>query len=158
MQGVIRYPCVAGKNCFLHRNRTVSRRNISFAVKLSVVRLILLQNVVDGRQQHPSNGNNSFLVTSALLNRKIPIADFRIALNPNSTECALNQQWLNVSARSGNSGSLFLPALSLFCGVSPAHEHKCLEEGNTDISTPISAITEMAEKVWIPSTDITRLS
>lgn len=37
-------------------------------------------------------------------------------------------------------------------------EDKCFEEGNTDISTPISAITEIAEKVWIPGTDITRLS
>lgn len=78
-------------------------------VKLSVVRLVLLQNVVDGGQQHPRNGNNSFLVTSALLNRKIPIADFRVVLCSNSTKYTLNQQWLNVSACSGNSGSLFLP-------------------------------------------------
>lgn len=46
------------KNCFLHCNRTVSRRNICLVVKLSVVRLVLLQNVVDGGQQHPGNGNN----------------------------------------------------------------------------------------------------
>lgn len=94
------------KNSFPHRNRTVSRRNIFLAVKLGIVRLIFLQNVVDGGQQHSGNGNNSFLVTSALLNGKIPIADFWIALN---LKCAMNQQWLNVSACSGNSGSLFLP-------------------------------------------------
>ena len=107
------------KNSFLHRDRTVSRRNICLVVKLGIVRLVLLQNVVDGGQQHPCNGNNSFLVTSAPLNRKIPIADFRIALNPNSTERALNQQWLNVSACSGNSGSLFLPGALIVLRCKP---------------------------------------
>ena len=40
------------KNCFLHRNRTVSRRNICFVVKLGIVRLVLLQNVVDRTGVH----------------------------------------------------------------------------------------------------------
>ena len=63
------------KNSLLYRNRTVSRRSICLAVKIGVVKFIFLQNVVDGSQQHPCNGNNSFLVTSALLNRKIPELD-----------------------------------------------------------------------------------
>ena len=86
------------KNCFLYRNRTVSRRNIYFVGKLSIVRLVLLQNVVDGSQQHSCNSDNSFLVTSALFNRKIPIADFRVALGANRAQSTLNQQSLNVSA------------------------------------------------------------
>jgi len=50
-----------------------------------------------------------------------------------------------------------LPALSLFCGVSPAHEHRCLAVKNTDISTPISDIIAIAEKGFlIPGTVDTR--
>ena len=51
-----------------------------------------------------------------------------------------------------------MPALSLFCGVSPAQEQRCFEVGNTDISTPISEIMPIAAKDWIPGADITRLN
>ena len=50
----------------------------------------------------------------------------------------------------------FFPALSLFCGVRPAQEQRCLDEGNTDISTPISEIIPIAAKLWIPGTVETR--
>ena len=40
----------------------------------------------------------------------------------------------------------FFPALSLFCGVRPAHEQRCFEVGNTDISTPISEMIPIAAK------------
>lgn len=92
MQSVIRLPLpLQDKNSFLRRDRTVSRRNICLSVKFGVVGVILFQNVVDGGEQHPSNGNNGLLVTSALLNRKIPIADFRVTLSTNSTERTLSQ-------------------------------------------------------------------
>jgi hypothetical protein len=42
---------------------------------------------------------------------------------------------------------LIVPALSLFCGVSPAQEHRCLEELKTDISLPISPIIAIAVKI-----------
>ena len=61
------------------------RGNICFAVKLGVVRLVLIQNVIDSSEQYPSNGNNSFFVTSALLNREIPIADFWVTFSMNGT-------------------------------------------------------------------------
>jgi hypothetical protein len=44
------------------------------------------------------------------------------------------------------------PALSLFCGTNPAQEHRCFAVGNTDISTLISEIIEIAEINWIPGT------
>ena len=44
----------------------------------------------------------------------------------------------------------------MFCGVRPAQEHRCFEVGNTDISTPISEITPIEAKVWIPCTVVTR--
>ncbi len=43
----------------------------------------------------------------------------------------------------------FLQAISLFCGVRPAHEQRCLEVGNTDISTPLSESFPIAAKVCI---------
>ena len=65
------------KNCFLYRNRTVSRRNIYFVGKLSIVRLVLLQNVVDGSQQHSGNSDDSLSVTTTLVECKVTISDFR---------------------------------------------------------------------------------
>lgn len=39
----------------------------------------------------------------------------------------------------------FLLALSLFAGVSPAQEHRCLADSKTPISAPISEMTNKAE-------------
>ena len=52
---------------------------------------------------------------------------------------------------------LFLLELSLFCGVRPAKDPRCLEVEHTDISTPISGIIPMTAKVWIVSTVDTRM-
>src|SRR5574344_222359 len=51
----------------------------------------------------------------------------------------------------------FFPALSLFCGVRPAQEQRCFEDGNTDISAPISESTPIAAKERIPGTVEMRL-
>lgn len=71
---------------FFHRNSPVNRRKFGLSVEFGVVRLVLFQDVVDGSQQHSCNSDNSFLVTPALFNGKIPIADFRVALDANRTE------------------------------------------------------------------------
>jgi hypothetical protein len=41
-------------------------------------------------------------------------------------------------------------ALSLFAGVTPAHEHKAFTSDQTDISTPISPIIKIADISSIP--------
>lgn len=50
----------------LHGNCSMFRRSVNVSIKLGIVGFILLENVVDGSQQHPCNGNDSFFVTSAL--------------------------------------------------------------------------------------------
>jgi len=52
------------KNSFLHRDRTVSRRNICPVVKLGVVRLILLQNVVDAERLHAIISTHLYVLCS----------------------------------------------------------------------------------------------
>ena len=50
----------------LHRNRPMLRWSVDVSIKLGIVGFILLEKVVDGGQQHPCNGNDSFFVTPAL--------------------------------------------------------------------------------------------
>src|SRR5277367_3549349 len=47
---------------------------------------------------------------------------------------------------------LFLPALRLLPGQRPAHELKCLAEGNCFMSAPVSAKMLAALRSWIPGT------
>ena len=50
-----------------------------------------LENVVDGGQQYSGNGNDGFLVSSALFERKVTISDFRELLGADGTKSALNK-------------------------------------------------------------------
>ena len=79
------------------------------SIKLGIVGLILLENVVNGSEQHSCNGNDSFFVTPALFQVFIAPADLRIALLADCTQCTLNEQRLDVCSGSANSGSFFLP-------------------------------------------------
>ena len=137
---------------FFHRNLTVCRRSVALSVEFRVVRLVLLEHIVDRRKEHSGNGNNGFLVPTALFESQVAITDFRELLGTNGTERTLNKQWLDVSTGSTDSGGFLL------CGVSPAQEQRCFEVGNTDISTPISEIMPIAAKDWIPGAGITRPS
>ena len=85
------------------------RRPVALAVKFGIVRFIFLEHIVDGREQHPGNGDNGFLVAPAFFERKIAIADFRELPGTNRTEGALNQQRLDVGAGPADSGSFLLP-------------------------------------------------
>ena len=64
----------------------------ALSVEFRIVRLVLLEHVVNGREQHPGNGDNGFLVSPAFLECKIAIADFWKLLGTNRTESALNKQ------------------------------------------------------------------
>jgi hypothetical protein len=96
-------------------------------------------------------------VTAVLFNKKIPIADSRIAFGADCTQCTLNRQRLAISTCTTDTSGFLLSALSLFCGVSPAQEQRCFELGNTDISTQISEMIPTAANDWIPGTVETRL-
>lgn len=73
------------------------RGSVCPAIEFGIVRLILFENVVNGSEQHSCDGNDRFLVTSALFNRKIPIANFWVALRANGIKSTLNKQRLDVS-------------------------------------------------------------
>ena len=70
----------------LDGNGSMFWRSVRPAIEFGIVRLILFEDVINGSEQHSGNSNNRFLMTSALFNRKIPTADFRIALFANRTK------------------------------------------------------------------------
>ena len=84
------------------------RRSVDVSIKLGVVGFILLEDVVDDRQQHPCNGNDSFFVTPALFQVFVASADFRIALLTDRAQRALNEQRFDVSPGSAHSGGFLL--------------------------------------------------
>lgn len=53
---------------------------ISFAIELRIVRFVFLEYVVDGGQQHSGDGDNRFLVASALFQILITVKDFQVFL------------------------------------------------------------------------------
>ena len=55
----------------------MSRWPIILAVEFRVVGFILLEHIVDSCKEHPGNGDDGFLVTSALFESEIAISDFR---------------------------------------------------------------------------------
>ena len=134
-------------------------RTVILAVELVIIRLVFLEHVVDGGQQHSGNGDNRFLVASALFQILITVKDFWVfLLRFNGGKGALYEQRLDVGPSAADPGGFFFPALSLFCGVSPAQEQQCFEVGNMDIFTPISEMMPIAAKDWIPGAVITMLS
>ena len=74
------------------------------SIKLGIVGFILLENVVNGSEQHSCNGNDSFFVTPALFQVFIASADLRIAFLADCAKRTLNKQRLDVSTGSANSG------------------------------------------------------
>ena len=55
----------------------MSRWPVAHAVEFRVVRFVLLEHIVDSCKEHPGNGDDGFLVTSALFESEIAVADFR---------------------------------------------------------------------------------
>ena len=86
VQCVMRYPyCCRDKSSFIYHIERCRWRNCCIELKLGVVRSVFIQNVAVG------NVNNGILVTDALLNRKITIADFRALFYLNSIEWAASK-------------------------------------------------------------------
>ena len=72
-------------------NFPVCRRSVSLAVELRGVRFIFLEHIVDGREQHPGDGDNGLFMSPAFLECKIAIADFRKFFGANCIEGTLHQ-------------------------------------------------------------------
>ena len=84
------------------------RWSVRSEIELGIVRFILFENVVNGSEQHSGDSNNCLLVTSALFNRKVTVADFRVVLFAYSAKSALNKQWLDISPCTTDTGCFLL--------------------------------------------------
>ena len=117
------------------------------AVEIRIVRSVGFEDGVDSGEQHPANSNNRFLVSTTLFEQKIAVLNFRVLCGLANGESALHKQrGLRKAPAREIRVVFFLPALSLFCGTSPAQEQRCFAVGNTDISTPISEIMVTADE------------
>ena len=67
------------------------RWSVALSVDFRVVRLVLLEHIVDSRKEHSGNGNNGFLVPTALFECKVAITKLRELLGTNGTESTLHQ-------------------------------------------------------------------
>ena len=85
------------------------RRPVSLSVELRIVRLIFFKHVVNGGEQHPGDGDNSFLVSPTLFESEIAITDFRESLCTNGTKRTLNKQGFDVGTSPADSGGFLLP-------------------------------------------------
>ena len=83
-------------------------RPVALAIELRVVRLVLLEHIVNGGEQHPGNGDNRLLVSAAFLESQVTIPDFWELLGTNGAESALNKQRLDVSSGPADSGGFLL--------------------------------------------------
>ena len=72
------------KDRFLNGSLPVNKRLVRFAVKLRMVRLVLLEDVVDDIRQHPGDSNDSFLVPAPLFKIEAAAKDKRLQIG--STE------------------------------------------------------------------------
>ena len=119
-------------------------RLVRFAVKLWIIRLVLFEDVVDGSQQHPCNGNNRFLVSAPLFKIEITGTDFRSFFTLDGSKSTLHEQRLDVSASPADSGCFLLSGALVVLRRKTGPGAKMLGGRNTDISTPISEMMPIA--------------
>ena len=98
------------KDGFFHRNFPVCRRKVTLAVELRVVRFVLLKHVVDSSKEHSGNGDDGFLVATALFEGQVAVTDFRELFCTDSAKSALNEQRLDVDSGPADSGGFLLPS------------------------------------------------
>src|SRR5208283_653732 len=111
---------------------------IQIVIAKFFVRSPSFQNVISHNQYLVANGNQCpFLPTSSdkavIFSTKVSV--FHLCCSPGT----LGQYRPQVFIAVGCFAAFFLPALSLFPGLIPAHADKCPSDGKTFISAPISA-------------------
>ena len=102
---------------------------VALAVEFRVVRFVLFEHIVDSCKEHPGNGDDGFLVTSALFESEIAISDFWELFGTNRTEGALNEQRLDVSTCPADSGGFLLPGTFIVLRRKPGPGAKMLRGG-----------------------------
>lgn len=71
-------------------NFPLNRGLVRLAAKLWIVRLVFLQDAVDGSQQHFGDSDNRFLVSAPLFDGIVAVGNFRGPLVSDGAESALN--------------------------------------------------------------------
>ena len=99
------------------------RRPVALAVEFRIVRLILLEHIIDGREQHPGNGDDGFL------EGEITIADFWEPLSFNDGKSAWNKQWFDVGSGPADSGGFLLPSTFIILRRKPSPGAEVLRGG-----------------------------
>ena len=102
---------------------------VTFAVELRVVRLVLLEYVVNSCKEHPGNGDDGLFMSPAFLECKIAITDFRKFLGANRIEGALNKKWLDVSTGPADSCGFLLPGTLIVLRRKPSPGAEMLRGG-----------------------------
>ena len=92
------------------RNHAMCGRAVGYAVEFRIVRLIFLEHIVNGSEQHPGNGNDRFLVSPPLFQSEVTAADFGKLFRSDGAQSALNEQGLDIGPSPADPGGLFLPS------------------------------------------------
>lgn len=101
-------------------------RTVGYAVEFRIVRLIFLEHIVNGGQEHPGNGDDRLLMSPPLFQCEVTAADFRKLLGPNGAQSALNKQGLDIGPGAADPGSLFLPGTLVVLRRKPSPGAKML--------------------------------
>ena len=81
---------------------------VTTEIKFRIVWLILLENDVDGSEQHSRDSDNGFLVSPAFFQREVSVLDFRMLIALTDSKRTLYQQRLDIRPGSADSGSFLL--------------------------------------------------
>ena len=114
---------------FSHRNLTVRRRVIALSVEFRIVRLILLEHIVNSREEHFGNGDDSFLVAPTFFECEAVAANIWKLLGADRIERTLNKQRLNVGSDPADSGGFLLPGTLVVLRRKPDPGAKVLRGG-----------------------------
>lgn len=103
-----------------------------------VIRFKLAQHVPDSGQEHLANSDDCLFMILAGFNPVIPLFKFRVLFGFDHGIGDLDKKRFQITAGAGDpSGFHFLVAL-VITRTATTQETRCLYDGNTDISGPIS--------------------
>ena len=106
-------------------------------------------HVPNSGQEHAANGDNGFLVAAVSLDAAVTDAEFGVILGFNDSVGDLDKNRLQVGTRFGDAGGLDGFIALVISGAATRPRDDILDEGNTDISTPISETTVIAVKGFL---------
>ena len=119
------------------------------SIAIRGVRFAFTEHVPDSGQEHAANGDDGFLVTAVRLDAAVANAEFRVILGFMTALATWTRVGFKQEPAVEIRVDLTVLLLLSFLGQQPAHETRFLDEGNTDISTPISETTVIAVKGFL---------